>query len=81
MGRQAVVQVSCDRCKRVEHRPFSEGAEPAKGKAHFMFSGIYKGKRVEFEDLCTGCEAILDNHWEGMARQLKKKSPIRGSRP
>jgi hypothetical protein len=52
--------------------------EAAEGsKQHYMFRGIYKGKQVEFEDLCTGCESILDNHWEDMARQLQKASPIR----
>lgn len=79
MGRQAVVQITCDRCKRVEHRPMSEAKEPPAvgAKKHFMFRGIYKGQQVEFEDLCSGCESILDNHWSDMARQLQKASPIR----
>jgi hypothetical protein len=78
MGRQAVVQITCDRCTRVEHRPMSEAKEPpAQGKKHYAFVAVYKGKKVEFEDLCTACEEILDNHWEAMARELKKASPRR----
>lgn len=60
----------------------SEAREPpaAGSKTHFLFRGIYKGKQVEYEDLCTGCEAILDNHWREISRQLQKASPIRKSK-
>lgn len=79
MGRQPVIQITCDRCSRVEHRSMSEALAPLKKgeEPHYMFSGIYKGDHVKFEDLCSGCEVILDNHWEKMAKQLQKASPIR----
>lgn len=79
MGRQSVIQITCDRCKRVEHKPIPEAKKPRKDgeEPEYMFSGIYKGRQVEFEDLCSGCEAILDNHWEAVAKHLQKASPIR----
>ena len=79
MGRQTVVQITCDRCRRVEHRATSEAMAPLKKgeEPHYMFSGTYKGDQVKFEDLCSGCESILDNHWAAMTKQLMKSSPIR----
>lgn len=79
MGRQAVLQVACDRCKRVEHRPLSEAPDPPKKgeKPPPMFQGTYRGEHAEFEDLCSGCESIIDRHWAGIAKHLQKASPIR----
>lgn len=79
MGRQAVVQITCDRCTRVEHRPMSEAKEPPKAgsRAHYMFRGTFQGKVVEFEDLCSGCESIVANHWREIDKALTKMSPIR----
>ena len=79
MGRTPVIRMACDRCKRVEHRPasevghYTEDGEPCR----YAFEGTYRGQRVKFEDLCTGCEAILDNHWVALSKRLKKASPIR----
>lgn len=78
MGRQKVEQITCDRCTRVEHRPLSARPEPKQGsKDHFMFRAVYKGKMIEFEDLCSGCESIVDNHMREIDKSLKKASPIR----
>ena len=79
MGRQKVEQITCDRCTRVEHRPISEARpEPKQGsKDHYMFRAMYKGKMIEFEDLCSGCEAIVDNHMREIDKALSKASPIR----
>ena len=79
MGRQAVVQITCDRCTRVEHRPMSEAREPPKpgSKTHYVFRGTFRGKTVEFEDLCSGCEVIVANHMREIDKALTKMSPIR----
>lgn len=79
MGRQAVVQITCDRCTRVEHRPMSAAREPPKegSKEHYTFRAAYKGKLIEFEDLCSGCESIVDNHMREIDKALTKASPIR----
>jgi hypothetical protein len=79
MGQQQVTQITCDRCKRVEHRSLSElrAAPKAGDKSHYVFMGTYKGDYAEFEDLCTGCLSIFDNHWREMTKVLQKSSPIR----
>lgn len=79
MGRQPVIQVTCDRCKRMEYKPLSDAKHPPKKgeEPEYMFRGTYKGRQVEFEDLCSGCESILDNHWEALSKHLQKSSPIR----
>ncbi len=79
MGRQTVLQIACDRCKRVEHKPLSEAKDPPKkgDKSQYMFRGTYKGEYAEFDDLCTGCEASIDRYWGGITKHLQKVSPVR----
>lgn len=79
MGRQAVVQITCDRCTRVEHRPMSDSRPAPKegSKDHYVFRAVYKGRMIEFEDLCSGCESIVDNHMREIDKSLSKASPIR----
>jgi hypothetical protein len=74
MGRQKVIQITCDRCTRVEHRPLSDLPPQQDGP---MFEASFRGKKVKFDDLCSGCEEIVKNHWEQIANKLKKASPIR----
>ena len=75
MGRQKVIQLTCDRCTRVEHRPLSD--LPPQDQSGPMFEASFRGKKVKFDDLCSGCEEIVKNHWEQIANKLKKASPIR----
>jgi len=79
MGRQAVIEITCDRCTRVEHRSMSDSRPEQKegSKEHYMFRAMYKGKMIEFEDLCSGCESIVDNHMREIDKSLTKRSPIR----
>jgi hypothetical protein len=79
MGRQTVLQIACDRCKRVEHLPLPKAADlPKKGaKSQCTFQGTYKGEHAEFGDLCSGCESIVGRHWDGIVKHLQKASPIR----
>lgn len=73
MGRQKVIQITCDRCTRVEHIPISS-VPPDEGK---MFSGQFMGDVIEFTDLCSGCQAIINSRWETIKKELTKSSPIR----
>lgn len=74
MGRQKVIQLTCDRCTRVEHRPITELQPQQDGP---VFEASFRGKKVKYDDLCSGCEEIVKNHWEQIANKLKKASPIR----
>ena len=75
MARQTVIQVTCSRCTRVEHRPMSE--------VHLLknptlaFVGSFKGEKAEFDDLCVSCEDIVLGHWKGITKRLVKMSPTK----
>lgn len=73
MGRQQVVQINCDRCTRVEHRPLKD--MPPEGE--FAFRGIFLGEKLEYQDLCSGCEEIVRLRWKDIQRELQQRSPIR----
>jgi hypothetical protein len=76
MGRQQVVQITCDRCTRIEHRPI-RGAEGPKHGDGFDFKASFMGDEVEFEDLCTPCQEIVRGHWDQINKSLHKQSPRR----
>jgi len=60
MARQKVVQVRCDRCKRVELQP------EAPPKAHPDFEARLLDKRLIYEDLCSRCRGALENSWKDL---------------
>lgn len=60
MARQEVVQVQCDRCKRVELQP------PQPPKAAPDFEARLSAKRLVYQDLCSKCRETLENIWKDM---------------
>jgi hypothetical protein len=69
MARQPVVQLQCDRCKRVSLVPL------APEKALPDFEAQFKGQRLVYQDLCEPCSKTLQNVWQDMAeweRTLKQ---------
>lgn len=73
MARQAVIQITCSRCTRVEHRPMADAHLLKETKV--VFSGEFKGQKISYDDLCTTCEAIVDTHWKEITKSLTKASP------
>ena len=73
MARQKVIEISCDRCTRVEHRALSD----FKDRQGPAFEGTFMGAAVKYDDLCTGCEEIVGARWNEITRELSKASPIR----
>jgi len=70
MARQEVIQIQCDRCKRVELLP------PAPTKAKADFEARFLDKLVKYEDLCTSCKEALDNIWVNIKewkREIKQQ--------
>ena len=57
MARQEVVQVRCDRCKRVQLLP------PAPPKEKPDFEARIKDTVLIYEDLCSGCESAIRHTW------------------
>lgn len=73
MARQAVIQITCARCTRVEHRPMSESHLLKEQK--IIFTGEFRGQKISFDDLCSTCESIVEGHWKEIAKSLTKMSP------
>lgn len=70
MARQEVMQVRCDRCKRVELVP------KAPPKERPDFDGRFFDNKLVYEDLCAKCKSTIANHWkdiEEWERELTQK--------
>lgn len=70
MARQEVVQIQCDRCKRVELLP------PAPKKAVPDFNAQFGDKTVKYEDLCSSCKDALTRIWDDIKewkREIKQQ--------
>jgi len=58
MSRLEVIQIRCDRCKRVELLP------PAPPKARADFEARILDTTLKYEDLCSSCKEALQRIWE-----------------
>lgn len=70
MARCEVVQVQCDRCKRVDLRT------PTPPKAKPDFELFFLGRHVKFDDLCERCKPAISRlitHIEEWDRELTQK--------
>jgi hypothetical protein len=76
MARREVVEVLCDRCKRVEMVP-KDKAPPAGGEP--VFSITLSGQSVSFTDLCTNCQKALAGYFKHCT--LVKKDEAEQTKP
>lgn len=70
MARQEVIQIRCDRCKRVELLP----PMPKKEKADF--EARFGEKVVKYEDLCSSCKEAVTRIWDDIKewkREIKQQ--------
>jgi hypothetical protein len=58
MARAEVVQVRCDRCKRVELAPMGSPKKEPDFQASFL------DKKLVYEDLCSRCRESIKNSWK-----------------
>ena len=82
MSRKQMIEVKCDRCKRVEYVPIKkEKKEEASLDLEFKPSagGTHGRIKLKFNDLCSPCEKTIKNLIESIAREIKGKSPDRKS--
>ena len=76
MAKRPVVEIRCDRCKRVEYREV-KGAQPDEGVTMPILALHFKGMDVTFTDLCTPCDSTVTSLVESIKKELKGKSPKR----
>lgn len=62
MARQPVVQIQCDRCKRVELQPSSPVAKTAHD-----FHAKFDDKEISYDDLCSHCRGTIERIWNELS--------------
>lgn len=70
MSRLEVIQIRCDRCKRVELLP------PGPVKAKADFESRFLDKLIKYEDLCSSCKEALARIWDDIKewkREIKQQ--------
>ncbi len=58
MSRAEVIQIRCDRCKRVELLP------PAPKKTLPDFEARFGDKKLLYEDICSRCRETINSAWK-----------------
>jgi len=72
MARREVIEITCDRCEKVETqatnaRPKGDGPE---------FSGTLHGEKVNFEDLCKRCRDAVTSYWNRVIKKAPDESSV-----
>jgi len=76
MGRKVVVELVCDRCRKVEHVA-ADAQDPQSKSTTFMCT--FMGNTVTYGDLCTGCKEVVATHFADITRDMKKVTPRRSN--
>lgn len=74
MATREVVEIRCDRCKRVEYRDIQEVA------AGPLLVLTWSGVTLTFKDLCEPCIKTIKNYVNKVATALEGKSPDRAKK-
>jgi hypothetical protein len=69
MARREVVEVKCDRCKKVETQNKDEIASSSNITAPPEFTLHYGQKSVTYQDLCRGCRKAVGNYVKKLAME------------
>lgn len=78
MARVRVVEVRCDRCKRVEHIPSNDApSSDGEAKPSVFVAQLGTAAAVRFEDLCGPCTSTIDGYLALIAKKPEKFSPNR----
>lgn len=74
MARQAVVMITCDRCKREELQPASQH----ENKKEPVFLCVFKGQEIKYEDLCKRCEETINLNLENVKEWERNLNSLLG---
>jgi hypothetical protein len=78
MAQKKVIEVQCDRCKRVEYLDL-EGPPLEEDEATTL-TVVFGTTRVSFDDLCKPCRKTVKGYIEKIAKEIEQKSPERGAK-
>lgn len=70
MARREVVEVTCDRCGRVETQASND-----KGDSENEVSVTYHGETHSFEDLCKRCRSAVKGYFERIIKKADDQAP------
>lgn len=70
MSRKNVVEITCERCPRIEYREDT-------GSGPVSFTAVLGEAEYHFGDLCTPCTQAVAQYLEQIARRLNTMSPDR----
>lgn len=77
MARKRMIEVQCERCKRVEYVR-ADAVKSNSVQLNLQFKPAKGGiVKVSFEDLCDPCARTVSNLIQSIARDIKGKSPKR----
>ncbi len=73
MARREVVEVTCDRCGKVETQ--SSDVAPKGEDAKDEVLVIFHGEKASFEDLCKRCRSAVKGYYERIAKKADDQAP------
>ena len=73
MARREVLEVTCDRCGRIETQ--STGDAPKGEGAPCEISVTFHGETQSFEDLCKRCRGAVKGYFERISKKADDQAP------
>lgn len=73
MARRQVVEITCDRCGKVETQATQQVTEELELMVEF------RGQKIKYEDLCGRCRGAVENYFKSMTKQLDEEDKSEGT--
>lgn len=73
MARREVLEVTCDRCERVETQTKSEAKKPEGVTLELKVN--FRGEAAEYEDLCRRCRDAVGSYYAKIVKKVVDKDP------
>lgn len=73
MARRDVVEVTCDRCGRVETQSSGDAPKIEGGKGEVSIT--FHGEAHSFEDLCKRCRSAVKGYFDRIAKKVDDQEP------
>jgi len=70
MARRPVIEVSCDRCGKVETQPVDPKAD---GIHENELVVCFQGQEITYSDLCLRCRSAVENYFKSMTKQPEEE--------
>lgn len=75
MARREVIEIICDRCKRVETQAPSSVPDKEKVAQELIIN--FHGKKVVYDDLCRKCRKTVSNYYDKIIKAPEEEEPTK----